>query len=176
MVLPSSHVSLPERLESPHVVLQTLGCAAVQLNPHSTAHPELQPSPAAVLPSSHPSEVVLIPFPQTSVQLDLPHGRVEQVHPISDLQFALHPSPLMVLPSSHVSEPASLKSPHLVLQTCLEVAVPPVQLYPHSILQEDEQPSPAAVFPSSQKFAVLVSFPTLLPSPHLSVHTDRAQV
>ncbi len=82
----------------------------------------------------------------------------------------------MVLPSSHVSLPATLVSPQLVLQTWLEVAVPPEQVYPHSNLHEAEQPSPAAVFPSSQKFAVLASFPTVLPSPHLSVHTDSEQV
>jgi hypothetical protein len=67
MVLPSSHVSFPASLESPQLVLQTLGCAAVQLYPHSTVHTVLQPSLAAVLPSSHASEEVLIPFPQMCI-------------------------------------------------------------------------------------------------------------
>jgi hypothetical protein len=157
-VLPSSHVSLPASFESPQRVLQTLGCAAVQLYPHSTVHPPLQPSPAAVLPSSHPSDVVLMRFPHTCVQLDLPHGRFEQIHPGSTFeQFALHPSPLMVLPSSHVSLPARLESPHVVLQT---LGCAAVQLYPHSTAHPELQPSPAAVLPSSHPSeGVLIPFP-----------------
>jgi len=38
MVLPSSHVSLPARLESPHAVLQTCDSASEHLNPHSMLH------------------------------------------------------------------------------------------------------------------------------------------
>jgi hypothetical protein len=57
-----------------------------------------------------------------------------------------------------------------------EVALPPEHLNPHSILHEAEQPSPAAVLLSSQKFAVLVSAPIVLPSPHIAVQFDRAHV
>jgi len=54
----------------------------------------------------------------------------------------------------------------------IEVALPPEHLNPHSILHEAEQPSPAAVLLSSQKFAVLVSAPIVLPSPHIGVQFD----
>ena len=73
----------------------------------------------------------------------------------------------LVLPSSHVSLPESLESPQVILQACLEVVVPPEQLNPHSNLHEAEQPSPSAWLSSLQKFAVLVSVPTVLPSPHI---------
>jgi hypothetical protein len=76
-------------------------------------------------------------------------------------------NPALVLPSSHVSLPASLESPQVVSHTCLEVFVPPEQLNSHSNLHEAEQPSPSAWLSSWQKFAVLVSVPTVLPSPHI---------
>jgi hypothetical protein len=138
--------------------------------PHSTEHTALQPSLAAVLPSSHASEELLIPFPQACVQLDLPHAKGGHDHPAStELQSALHPSPLMVLPSSHVSMPASLESPQVVLQTCLEIAVPPEQVYPHSTVHPAEQPSPAAVLPSSQNLVLTFSTPSVWPSPQNSL-------
>jgi hypothetical protein len=86
LVLPSSHCSRPASLESPQAVLQTLGFASVHVYPHfkehkegcpahvypfSSKHTALQPSEESVLSSSHASEEVLIPFPQTCVCVQL---------------------------------------------------------------------------------------------------------
>jgi hypothetical protein len=168
MVLPSSHASMPERTLSPQVVLQRLGCAALQLYPHSTEQMALQPSLPSLLPSSHPSPEVLIPSPQTPVQMDLTHERAEQVHPGSTIvQSALHPSPLLVLPSSHVSLPASLKSPQVVLQTLGSAAV---QVYPHSTEHLSLQPSLPSLLPSSHSSPlVLLLFPQIPAGSHCAV-------
>jgi hypothetical protein len=190
MMLLSSHVSLPASLESPHVVLQTCLEVAVppeQLNPHSILHPAEQPSPAAVLLSSQKFAVLVsvptvLPSPHIVEQTDASHVKLlVHTHPDSTRQLALHPSLLLVLPSSHVSLPARLESPHVVLQTCLEVAVPPEQVYPHSTVHPTEQPSPAAVLLSSQKPAVFLSAPSVLPSPQSSLpvfqrHWEAAQL
>src|SRR5436190_519063 len=44
-MLPSSHTSAPALMPSPHTVLQTLGEEPLQVQPVSTWHVALQPSP-----------------------------------------------------------------------------------------------------------------------------------
>jgi hypothetical protein len=69
-----------------------------------------QPSPAAVLPSSHSSAAVFMPSPQLDEHEDLPplfHSLQENPHSI--VQALLQPSPDTVLPSSQPS--GLLKNP-----------------------------------------------------------------
>jgi hypothetical protein len=150
-------------------------------------HKAEQPSPAAVLLSSQKFAVLVsvptvLPSPHIVEQTDASHVKLlVHTHPDSTRQYALHPSVLLVLPSSHVSLPARLESPQVVLQTCLEVAVPPEQVYPHSTVHPTEQPSPSAVLLSSQKLVIFISAPSVLPSPQSSLpvfqrHWEAAQL
>lgn len=73
----------------------------------------------------------------------------------SSVRHALeHPSPFAVLPSSQLSSPCFFPSPHVIgaqLDECSE-PLPDAsweQTKPASSLQEEEQPSPSTVLPSS---------------------------
>jgi len=66
-----------------------------------------------------------------------------------------------VSPSSQASLPTYLLSPHTVVQVSEADELPPVQEYPVSTVQVEEQPSPEVVSPSSQP-----SDPTFFASPH----------
>jgi hypothetical protein len=135
----------------------TDGCPE-HVYPFSSKHAALQPSVEAVLPSSHASEVVLIPSPQACVHPDLPHTKGGHDHPASTkLQSALHPSPLLMLPSSHFSRPASWESPQVVLQT---LGCASEHVYPHSTEHTALQPSLETVLSSSH-----ASEAVLIPSP-----------
>ena len=95
------------------------------------------------------------------------------------VQVESHPSPLAVFPSSHVSEACLNPSPHWTVQlvcvtsglvppvqavqVSMVVGVPPVQIYPASIVQVALQPSPGVVFPSSHP-----SPASLSPSPQIA--------
>jgi len=66
----------------------------------STRQSDEQPSPLAVLPSSHPSIAMsTMPSPQTEPT-------------VSDLHTDEQPSPLAVLPSTHCSPLSTIPSPH----------------------------------------------------------------
>ena len=119
-----------------------------------------QPSPLALLPSSHCSPLRILPSPHLAMQA-LPTTR--HWYPVSTvLQSAEQPSPLAVLPSSHCSLPSRTPLPHVTaehLQRC-----PGVHWQPASILlQSDEQPSPSFWLPSSHTspFEIWTT-----PSPH----------
>lgn len=48
--------------------------------------------------------------------------------------------------------------------TSVEIALPPLQMYPGSTVQDEEHPSPSILLPSSQ------SKTNFLPSPQISTH------
>jgi hypothetical protein len=52
----------------PQMFEHTLGALPMQLQPNSTVHAELQPSPLLVLPSSQPSAPAFLPSPHVVVQ------------------------------------------------------------------------------------------------------------
>src|SRR5579862_1179518 len=78
---------------------------ALHVHPGSTVQVGLQPSPAAVLPSSHSSVSSTIPSPQTAVQV--PPRQWGSI-----VQVCEQPSYGMRLPSSHSSVPSTIPSPH----------------------------------------------------------------
>lgn len=112
-----------------------------------------------------------MPSPQMGVQLVVKLGALVQLKPGSRVQLARQPTLVaLVLPESHSSLAArsSLALPHILVQE--ELAVP-VQMKPSSTWQAEEQPSPLAVFRSSQPVA-LVSLPIRVPSPQSAPHWD----
>src|SRR6185436_14784586 len=97
---PSSQASAPSGLRSPHTVsVHTLGLPS-HLWPSSTRQTLEQPSPDAVLPSSHGSAGAFTPSPQSAI------GRqgcpaVGQLKPFSVARQLLEqPSSEFLLPSS----------------------------------------------------------------------------
>ena len=89
----------------------------------------------------------------------------------STAQEASHPSPAVVSPSSQYPARGfpTIPFPQILVQVEAVVESPRVQDQSVSTEQEESQPSPAAVPPSSQYPAV--GFITL-PSPHISVQTE----
>src|SRR5512138_2737975 len=81
-------------------------------------HVLVQPSPLALLPSSHSSMLSFLPSPQLGTHFCPGMGHFQ---PLSMRQLE-QPSKLAVLPSSHCSVSSTLPSPHL---TSL-VHLPPV--------------------------------------------------
>ena len=100
------------------------------------------------------------------VQVDIPQGFEEQVHPALMLQ-SLHPSPVTVLPSSQSSSDAFNPSPQGDWHVSGVLGSPPVQVKPHSTVQVAEHPSSGTEAPSSH-----TSVPALLPSPQTVLHVD----
>lgn len=85
-----------------------------QVQPVSTTHEELQPSPLSRFASSHPSSPTTYPSPQVSVQDEgVVADNPEQVYPISTLQAEEHPSPLLVFPSSQSYAPNEYPFPQV---------------------------------------------------------------
>jgi hypothetical protein len=95
------------RLKVPLVM--RFGDGSTQRYPNSTVHALVQPSLLVRSPSSHCSEGVRIPSPQTGAQLVPP----AQLYPGSTWQSAEHPSPEPRLPSSHCSSVSSLPLPQV---------------------------------------------------------------
>mmetsp|Transcript_88237 Transcript_88237/g.129004 ORF Transcript_88237/g.129004 Transcript_88237/m.129004 type:complete len:271 (-) Transcript_88237:70-882(-) len=114
-------------------------------------------------------------LPHTSMQVVCPQTTLLQTHPSSSAQF-LHPSPSMVLPSSQSSFPATIESPQVVVQVSAVCASPPTHRYPHSTVHIAEHPSPGVMSPSSQKFTMSTSAPSVKPSPHSSLPVCQMQV
>src|SRR5688572_22954369 len=118
-----------------------------------------QPSPARVLPSSHPSVPRRNPSPQLVTQGAPGLG---QLHPGSVVQVEEQPSRLLRFPSSQVSLPLSLPSPQIAIIIITKGRYLPTQpelgtghLQPSSKLHLLSQPS----------------LPTALPSSHSSLET-----
>jgi hypothetical protein len=117
-VSPSSHVSVPTILLSPHTGVNVLvphsGKMGVQ--PSSFVQVLLHPSPLMVLPSSQASSDAFTPSPQGDVHVSGVAGvPPTQSKPHSTVHVAEHPSLDTELPSSHASKPALLLSPQTVL-------------------------------------------------------------
>lgn len=86
----------------------------MQYQPNSTWHVPEQPSPPAMLPSSHPSPRLqyALPSPQCTSQRErVAPVELRQRHPASTAHPA-QPSPTIALPSSQLSAPHVLPSPH----------------------------------------------------------------
>src|SRR5690606_12611988 len=80
VVKPSSQASGPTRSPSPQIAVQRVG-VPVQVQPGSRTQVLEQPSPLAMLPSSHCSRPgMMIPSPHTGVQTE---GSPEQAQPFS---------------------------------------------------------------------------------------------
>src|SRR5512139_3817580 len=122
--MPSPSVSVP-----PHVFGSPLHSPDAQSlstlhgSPSSFLHTLLQPSPVAVLPSSHASPCSTWPLPQVSAGSHVPEPGVSHVFelhwlspvhgsPFESLQLFSQPSPVTVLPSSHASLPSRTPLPH----------------------------------------------------------------
>ena len=92
-----------------------------------------------------------------------------QVQSVSTAQDESHPSPLIALPSSQYvaggPDPYTLPSPQMSVHTLAVEESPRVQVQFTSTLQVASQPSPGAIFPSSQYPAV--GFITI-PSPQIT--------
>ena len=103
---------------------------------------------------------MIFPSPQITEQTVAEVGEPpEQLYPvIVPLQVRLHPTESFD-PSSQVSGEIIFPSPQIGLQ--VELAEP-VQLYPGSIWQREEQPSPSSVFLSSHVWAGVI-----IPSPQI---------
>src|SRR5258706_11833218 len=95
--MPSSQVSPASRRRLPQI---------------SRKQVELQPSPLALLPSSHCSTPSLVPLPQA----------------VSITQVLLQPSPLALLPSSHCSAASTRPSPHFSIVQSERQPSPPTKL------------------------------------------------
>jgi hypothetical protein len=112
----------------------------------------LQPSPATVFPSSQDSPALTTLSPQTIVERQIwpvypaSAGGVVHWQFDSSLQLPLQQSPGIKLPSSHCSPGSKVPLPHVLFN----VHTLPTQVYPLSVWQVAEQPSPETVFPSSQ--------------------------
>lgn len=191
IVLPSSQVSAPTRIPSPHTSEQSEGCVGGSLShvhPISTWHAALQPSPSASASSSQPSPSSMLPSPHVSAHTE---GSMLQTQPGSmELQSIEQPSSLAeVLPSSQTSSsaqimpspqtaavPAAVQSalhvPHASVKPSSHISVSgQTSMSPHvepppSPVQSALQPPHASVKPSSQ-----TSSPTTMSSPHTSVQT-----
>lgn len=87
----------------------------------------LQPSEAAVFPSSQPdSKLTLIESPQIGVQVSLLDAVPPvQVYPVSTLQTLEHPSPLTKLLSSQSLSPGLKPSPQVETQVSAAETDPP---------------------------------------------------
>src|SRR5512133_787069 len=111
IVLPSSQLSAPSILPSPHVVgVQVLGVPS-HLYPISYLQLGEQPSPAFVLPSSQSSGNAITPSPHRAIWWQgSPAGTHEYPHSTCR-QFARQPSPASVFLSSHASSSARTPSP-----------------------------------------------------------------
>src|SRR5580698_9318294 len=128
----------------------------LQVQPGSTMHVELHPSPFVVLPSSHPSWGNLSPSPQTAVH-------VPPAHLGSIVHVGEQPSYGTRLQSSHCSEPSFTQSPHTVLWQTDAGGVPMItQAQPGSIVHVALHASLLVplLLPSSH-----CSFPATIPSP-----------
>src|SRR6266571_7205536 len=168
VVLPSSHCSPGSSVPLPHTAAQSCGqdrgssLASQTRLPHRTpsAQPAEQPSPFAVLPSSHCSPASSTPSPHTAGQS---WGQLRAFSPDahrplpqndSTWQVAEQPSPFLVLASSHCSPGSSTPLPHTPGQSCGQVrGSSPVSHRPlpqnDSTWQVAEQPSPFLVLASS---------------------------
>jgi len=105
-------------MEFPHPPVQLEG-DKTQVQPFSTLQVLLHPSfTFTEFPSSHPSDIVTIPLPQTSRQTVFVLLFVlVQFHPKVMVQLLKHPSVLIVLLSSQVSLPLISPSPQMVEQS-----------------------------------------------------------
>lgn len=92
-------------LDEPELMAHVLGSPAHVVSGSMTQVAE-QPSPAAVLPSSHISGASIFPLPQV-VDVWQMAGEPSQVKPASAAQMAEQPSPFCRLPSSHCSAVSS---------------------------------------------------------------------
>src|SRR6188768_4012515 len=124
------------RTHLPSIFSHTGVCT--QSNPASFAQVEEQPSPSAVLPSSH-SSLMTRPSPQSEVH-DSPAQSGSVRH--SDEQ----PSNGTSLPSSQLSAPSTMPLPH---SASVHTLGSPSHFFPSSILQRSEQPSSGTRLPSS---------------------------
>ena len=89
-----------------------------------------------------------------------------QLNPASIIHVFVQPSNETVLPSSHCSPDVMKLSPQTSTQVEAVVESPPVQFHPFTFpVQSLFHLSISSVSPSSQN-----SFPTLSPSPQISVH------
>src|SRR5580765_5885677 len=92
LFVPQSQPSVPSFLPLPQIdAVQTLGVPVLQVAPGSIEQVDEQPSPSALLPSSHASPPFFMPSPQAGTQ-----GRPGTRHskPVSTiLQVAVQPSP-----------------------------------------------------------------------------------
>src|SRR5262245_44236058 len=69
LFVPQSQPSVPSLLPLPQIAaVQTLGLAVVQVAPGSIEQVDEQPSPSALLPSSHASPPFFMPSPQAGTQ------------------------------------------------------------------------------------------------------------
>src|SRR5262245_53250110 len=136
---------------SPLILSQTGICS--QSNPFSFVQVEEQPSPSAVLPSSH-SSLMTRPSPQSEVQ-DSPAQSGSVRH--SDEQ----PSKGSSLPSSQLSAPSTTPLPH---SASLHTLGSPSHFFPSSTRQRSEQPSPGSRLPSSHRSLAATS-----PSPQRAI-------
>jgi hypothetical protein len=106
---PLSHCSFPFIFPSPQMGVHMLA-SPVHVNPASTRHVAVQPSPETVFLSSQASDLRMSPSPQIALQM---LGAPVQVKPASIAQEALQPSPDTVFLSSHCSRSlATFPSPH----------------------------------------------------------------
>src|SRR5262245_14187330 len=111
--LPSSQLSVPSTLPSPHVVcVQVLG-APLHFQPSSTLQVAEQPSPAVVLPSSHSSGSTTTPSPQRATRWHGLPGGVHEKPGSTTRQSAVQPSTDSRLPSSHASSEVRSPLPHM---------------------------------------------------------------
>ena len=122
-------------MPSPQISVQTEldGGVLLQVNPASTVHVELHPSPLFRLPSSHRLELTtcVIPSPHIGVHVSLVVNEPPlQIYPASTAQVQLQPSPEIKLPSSQYDtlELLDIPFPHITLQVSKVVSDPPVQV------------------------------------------------
>src|SRR3954469_569827 len=122
-----------------------------------------QPSPGAMLLSSHCSAPFSLPSPQYSSFTQALLG-IGQLHPTSSWQVAEQPSPGMLPPSSQVSPWLTTPSPQREVCTGVHGWLGTAQANPASTWHWSEQPSPGPALPSSH-----ASRPVTLPSPQTMV-------
>ena len=167
-VLPSSQYVLIElnRLPSPHISVQLSAVVnepPEHVQPDSTDHVELQPSPFELFPSSQYViiEFMRLPSPQVSAHIS---GAVDEppnhVQSDSTAHDEFHPSPETVLPSSQYVLILLYRrpSPHISVHTSFVVVVPPDHVQPDSLAHTELQPSPFKLLPSSQYVAMIGNF------------------
>src|ERR1700690_3973583 len=95
-----SHSSLPAMIASPHFAATHAMPGVGHAQPASIAHVALQPSPAAVLPSSHASVFARLPSPHVPLAVDPSSSPVEG-----------HGAPSQVVVVNPLLVPTALASP-----------------------------------------------------------------